>query len=203
MNHDQEKASGVRAAEEPSHATAAIIEMADVQLRSGGLMNHATHTKIVGRLFGGRERRRSNWRRVDWPRWAAPCRTLRLFPCASPRSNVKTKTKSKAPLVRPARGWDYRRVTTSPGEVLVEEFLKPLGHQPETACSGHVAPRIADQRHHSRQAGHHRRDRIHIRPLLQQQPGVLDEPAIDARSHQGAAGPVLAGRNILIFPEWN
>jgi addiction module HigA family antidote len=31
------------------------------------------------------------------------------------------------PLVRPARGWNYQYVTTSPGEMLLEEFLKPLG----------------------------------------------------------------------------
>src|ERR1700747_1793841 len=28
---------------------------------------------------------------------------------------------------RPAGGWDVQRVTTHPGEVLREEFLKPLG----------------------------------------------------------------------------
>jgi addiction module HigA family antidote len=28
---------------------------------------------------------------------------------------------------RPASGWDYQRVTTHPGEMLDEEFLKPLG----------------------------------------------------------------------------
>src|ERR1700679_3519673 len=28
---------------------------------------------------------------------------------------------------RPASGWGLRRVTTSPGEMLDEEFLKPLG----------------------------------------------------------------------------
>jgi len=37
-----------------------------------------------------------------------------------------TTTGGKVPLVRPQQGWDYRRVTTSPGEMLVEEFLKPL-----------------------------------------------------------------------------
>jgi addiction module HigA family antidote len=31
------------------------------------------------------------------------------------------------PLVRPAHGWDYQYVTTSPGEMLAEEFMKPLG----------------------------------------------------------------------------
>jgi addiction module HigA family antidote len=31
------------------------------------------------------------------------------------------------PLVRPAHGWNYQYVTTSPGEMLAEEFLKPLG----------------------------------------------------------------------------
>lgn len=32
------------------------------------------------------------------------------------------------PLVKkPATGWRFRRVTTHPGEVLLEEFLKPLG----------------------------------------------------------------------------
>ena len=28
---------------------------------------------------------------------------------------------------RPAGGWQFQRVTTHPGEMLVEEFLKPLG----------------------------------------------------------------------------
>jgi hypothetical protein len=50
----KKKASRVTAAEEPSRLTAAIMEMADDQLRSG-LMNDATYTKIVGRLIGGRE----------------------------------------------------------------------------------------------------------------------------------------------------
>jgi addiction module HigA family antidote len=31
------------------------------------------------------------------------------------------------PLVRPAQGWNYQYETTSPGEMLLEEFLKPLG----------------------------------------------------------------------------
>jgi addiction module HigA family antidote len=30
-------------------------------------------------------------------------------------------------LVRPVHGWNYQYVTTSPGEMLAEEFLKPLG----------------------------------------------------------------------------
>ncbi|MGO9636476.1 MAG: HigA family addiction module antitoxin [Terracidiphilus sp.] len=30
-------------------------------------------------------------------------------------------------LTRPAHGWNYQYVTTSPGEMLAEEFLKPLG----------------------------------------------------------------------------
>jgi addiction module HigA family antidote len=29
-------------------------------------------------------------------------------------------------IVRPAGGWNLQRVTTSPGEMLTEEFLKPL-----------------------------------------------------------------------------
>jgi addiction module HigA family antidote len=29
--------------------------------------------------------------------------------------------------MRPAQGWNYQYVTTSPGEMLLEEFLKPLG----------------------------------------------------------------------------
>jgi addiction module HigA family antidote len=40
---------------------------------------------------------------------------------------VKAKARSKAQLARPETGWSYRRVTTSPGKMLVEEFLKPLG----------------------------------------------------------------------------
>lgn len=45
----------------------------------------------------------------------------------SKSSTTTINGKSKMPLVRPANGWDYRRVTTSPGEMLVEEFLKPMG----------------------------------------------------------------------------
>jgi addiction module HigA family antidote len=40
---------------------------------------------------------------------------------------MKAKAKRKAPLARPQNGWNYRRVTTSPGEMPVEKFLKPLG----------------------------------------------------------------------------
>jgi hypothetical protein len=50
----KKKTSCVTAAEEPSRLTAAIVEMADDQLRSG-LMNDATYTRIVGRLLGARE----------------------------------------------------------------------------------------------------------------------------------------------------
>lgn len=34
---------------------------------------------------------------------------------------------NSVPLVRPAQGWNYQYVTASPGEMLAEEFLKPLG----------------------------------------------------------------------------
>ena len=43
------------------------------------------------------------------------------------------------PLIRPAHGWNYQYVTTSPGEMLAEEFLKPLGlSQNRLAMSIHV-----------------------------------------------------------------
>ena len=35
--------------------------------------------------------------------------------------------KKKALIHGPARGWDVTEVTTHPGEMLLEEFLKPLG----------------------------------------------------------------------------
>jgi len=42
-------------------------------------------------------------------------------------------------LVRPAQGWNYQYVTTSPGEMLAEEFLKPLGlSQNRLAMNIHV-----------------------------------------------------------------
>ncbi len=50
----KKKASRMAAAEEPSRLTAAIMEMADNQLRTG-LMDDATYRKIVGRLRGGWE----------------------------------------------------------------------------------------------------------------------------------------------------
>ncbi len=46
---------------------------------------------------------------------------------------------NKVPLARPAHGWNYQYVTTSPGEMLAEEFLKPLGlSQHRLAMSIHV-----------------------------------------------------------------
>ena len=36
------------------------------------------------------------------------------------------KEKNSVPLVRPTHGWDYHYVTALPGEMLAEEFLKPL-----------------------------------------------------------------------------
>jgi addiction module HigA family antidote len=44
----------------------------------------------------------------------------------SPKPTANGK-ENKVPLVRPAQGWNYQYVTTSPGEMLLEEFLKPLG----------------------------------------------------------------------------
>lgn len=47
---------------------------------------------------------------------------------------------------RPASGWKIERIITSPGEMLVEEFLKPLGMtQHALAMKMHVpATRIGD-----------------------------------------------------------
>ena len=40
---------------------------------------------------------------------------------------------------KPAGGWNIQRVTTSPGEMLVEEFLKPMGiSQNKLAIDIHV-----------------------------------------------------------------
>ncbi|MGA2350144.1 MAG: HigA family addiction module antitoxin [Terracidiphilus sp.] len=46
---------------------------------------------------------------------------------SKPTASAKGKSRVPSPLVRPARGWNYQYVTTSPGEMLAEEFLKPLG----------------------------------------------------------------------------
>jgi hypothetical protein len=58
---------------------------------------------------------------------------------------------------RPNAGWAFQRVTTHPGEVLLEEFLKPLEiSQNKLAMDIHVpATRIGEivhwaPRHHSR-----------------------------------------------------
>jgi antitoxin HigA-1 len=47
---------------------------------------------------------------------------------------------------RPDTGWEFQRVTTHPGEVLLEEFLKPLGiSQHKLAMDIHVpATRIGE-----------------------------------------------------------
>jgi len=58
------------------------------------------------------------------------------------RSSITTKSakeRSSVPLERPAKGWDFQYVTTSPGEMLLEEFLKPHGiSQNRLAMSIHV-----------------------------------------------------------------
>jgi antitoxin HigA-1 len=46
------------------------------------------------------------------------------------KSSITTRNgraENKVPLARPAHGWNYQYVTTSPGEMLAEEFLKPPG----------------------------------------------------------------------------
>lgn len=46
------------------------------------------------------------------------------------KSSITTtnqRAKNEVPLVRPVNGWNYQRVTTAPGEMLEEEFLKPMG----------------------------------------------------------------------------
>jgi plasmid maintenance system antidote protein VapI len=45
----------------------------------------------------------------------------------SSTTTANAKAGNKVSLVRPAHGWNYQYVTTSPGEMLAEEFLKPLG----------------------------------------------------------------------------
>jgi hypothetical protein len=45
--------------------------------------------------------------------------------------SLTTTTSEKAnndiPLDRPANGWNYQCVATSPGDMFAQEFLKPLG----------------------------------------------------------------------------
>jgi addiction module HigA family antidote len=59
---------------------------------------------------------------------------------------MSEKAKNKIPLVRPANGWNYQYVTTSPGEILAQEFLEPLGlSQNQLAMNIHVpATRIGE-----------------------------------------------------------
>lgn len=45
----------------------------------------------------------------------------------SSTTTASAKAGNKVSLVRPAHGWNYQYVTASPGEMLAEEFLKPLG----------------------------------------------------------------------------
>ena len=41
-------------------------------------------------------------------------------------TTMNEKAENDIPLVRPANGWNYQYVTTSPGEMLAKEFLEPL-----------------------------------------------------------------------------
>ena len=42
-------------------------------------------------------------------------------------TTTSDKPNADIPLVRPEGGWNFRYVTTSPGEMLAKEFLEPLG----------------------------------------------------------------------------
>lgn len=54
-------------------------------------------------------------------------------------TTARGKGKKRVPLMRPAQGWNYQYATTPPGEMLAEEFLKPLGlSQNRLAMSIHV-----------------------------------------------------------------
>ena len=61
-------------------------------------------------------------------------------------TTTNAKRKSDIPLVRPDGGWNFRYVTTSPGEMLQKEFLEPLGlSQNQLAMDMRVpATRIGD-----------------------------------------------------------
>ena len=64
----------------------------------------------------------------------------------SSTTTMSEKAKNDIPLVRPANGWNYEYVTTSPGEMLAREFLEPLGlSQNQLAMNIHVpATRIGE-----------------------------------------------------------
>ena len=61
-------------------------------------------------------------------------------------TTTSEKAKNDIPLVRPVNGWNYQYVTTSPGEMLAQEFLEPLGlSQNQLAMNIHVpATRIGE-----------------------------------------------------------
>ncbi len=61
-------------------------------------------------------------------------------------TTMSTKAENDILLVRPANGWNYQYVTTSPGEMLAKEFLEPLGlSQNRLAMNIHVpATRIGE-----------------------------------------------------------
>ena len=64
----------------------------------------------------------------------------------SSTTTMSENAKNDIPLVRPVNGWNYRYVTTSPGEMLAQEFLEPLGlSQNQLAMNIHVpATRIGE-----------------------------------------------------------
>jgi hypothetical protein len=63
----------------------------------------------------------------------------------SSTTTMNAKAENKVPLVRPAHGRNYQYVTTSPGEMLVEEFFEAAGPEPAPA-----------RHEHSRAIGAHR-----------------------------------------------
>ena len=80
------------------------------------------------------------------------------------------------------------RVTTHPGEVLSEEFLKPLGMSVNALAMALRVPatRIGAIAMQGRAVGEHGGYRLAARAFLRDESGVLDGHAGDARFDQGA-----------------
>jgi len=75
---------------------------------------------------------------------------------------------------KPTSGWNLRRVSTHPGEMLREEFLIPLGITAECIGAEDSCACNAHRRHCSRQACDYADTALRW-PAFSQQPGVLAE----------------------------
>ena len=70
------------------------------------------------------------------------------------------------------------RIPTHPGEILLEEFLNPLGLS-QVAFAGHIGVPVQRVRNCARQTWNYPGKRLALCRSIRNKPGILAQPAIE------------------------